>query len=159
SGLNLPEAHGQPSVGFAGLLSENAEGLHVLVDDEVMAHQLRDAFGPRLWIEIIRPPRSPQHERQLLACAQRLDLPLIASTAAHFATPDEYHTFRLAMVVRQTTLLEQLPRRLSISPEHHLVDVETFRHRFNDLPDALRNTQLLAEQLRSDVLPRDMILP
>jgi DNA-directed DNA polymerase III PolC len=161
SRLNLPhyEAHGLPPVGVDRLLAENAEGLHLLVDDDVFAERLRDAFGPRLWIEMIRPPRSPQHERQLLACAHRLGLPLIASTAAHFATPDDYHAFRLANAVRQTTLLERLPRRLSITPEHHLVDAETFRRRFHDLPVALDNTALLAEQLRSSVLPRDVILP
>jgi DNA polymerase-3 subunit alpha/error-prone DNA polymerase len=159
SRLNLPQDDGSPPVSLDSLLAENAEGLHVLVDDEVMAERLRDAFGPRLWIEVIRPPRSSQEERRLLSCAQRLGLPLVASTAAHFATPDDYHAFRLATAVRQTTLLEQLPRRLSITPGHHLVDVETFRRRFHDLPVALRNTELLAEQLRSSVLPREVILP
>ncbi|HMF11902.1 MAG TPA: DNA polymerase III subunit alpha, partial [Gemmataceae bacterium] len=100
-----------------------------------------------------------QHERQLLACAQRLGLPLVASTAVHFATPDAYHAFRLANAVRQTMLVEQVPRRLSITPEHPLVDRETFRRRFADLPDAHRNTELLGEQLRSSVLPRQVILP
>jgi DNA-directed DNA polymerase III PolC len=144
---------------LATLLMENAEGLHVLVDNEVLAEQLRDAFGPRLWIEIIRPPQSPQHEQRLLECARRLGLPLIASTAVHFATTNEYHAFRLATAVRRTMLLEQLPRRLTITPEHHLVDAETFRQRFHDLPDALRNTRLLAEQLSSSVLPHQVILP
>jgi DNA-directed DNA polymerase III PolC len=141
------------------LLNENAEGLHLLVDDATFAEQLREAYGPRLWIEIIRPPRSPRHEQGLLECAQRLKLPLIASTAVHFAVPEEYHAFRLATAARRLTLLEQLPRRLTITPEHHLVDVETFRRRFHDLPGALRNTQLLAEQLRAGVLPREVILP
>jgi DNA-directed DNA polymerase III PolC len=138
---------------------ENAEGLHLLLDDEVLAEKLRDAFRSRLWIEIVRPPRSPRHERELVACAQRLSLPLVASTAVHFAAPNEYHAFRLANAVRQTMLLEQLPRQLSITPEHHLVDKETFRRRFHDLPAAVRNTVLLREQLRSSVLPRTVILP
>ncbi|HMF12098.1 MAG TPA: PHP domain-containing protein, partial [Gemmataceae bacterium] len=153
------EAHGWQPVGLERLLVENAEGLHLLLDDEVLAEQLHDAFNSRLWIEIIRPTRSLQRERELLACAKRLDLPLVATTAAHFAAPNEYHAFRLANAVRQTMLLEQLPPRLSITPEHHLVDKETFRRRFQDLPTALRNTELLGEQLRSSVLPRAVILP
>jgi DNA-directed DNA polymerase III PolC len=166
SRLNLRVASGQRLVAseegassLATLLMENAEGLHVLVDDEVLAEWLREAFGPRLWIEIIRPPQSPQHEQRLLECARRLGLPLIASTAVHFATPNDYHAFRLATAVRRTMLLEQLPQRLTITPEHHLVDADTFRRRFHDLPDALRNTGLLAEHLRSSVLPREVILP
>jgi DNA-directed DNA polymerase III PolC len=141
------------------LVAENAEALHVLVDDAVMAEQLREAFGPRLWLEVVRPGRSPRQEGELRACGRRLGVSLVASTAAHFATPDEYAVFRLATVVRQGTLLEQLPRQLPITPEHHLVDPDTFRRRFHDLPEALWNTDTLAEQLRPDVLPREVILP
>ncbi len=148
-----------PGSPLPAILAENAEGLHVLVDDEVMAERLREAFGPRLWMEIVRPPRSVEQERRLVDCARRLGIPIVASTAAHFATPGEYHAFRLATAVRQLMLLEQLPRRLSITPEHHLVDQAEFRRRFHDCPEALDNTALLAEQLRSSVLPREVILP
>ena len=37
---------------------------------------------------------------------------------------------------------------------HHLADSEAVHQRFRDLPEAVLNTQLLAEQCRSDVLPR-----
>jgi hypothetical protein len=37
------------------LLSANADGLHVLVEDPALAERLREAFGQRLWLEIIRP--------------------------------------------------------------------------------------------------------
>src|SRR5262249_39052777 len=40
---------------LVNLLSENAAGLHILVDDRVLAERLRDAFGSRLWLEIVRP--------------------------------------------------------------------------------------------------------
>src|SRR5439155_10736429 len=145
--------------GLADLLADHAEGLHILADDVVLAEQLREAFGSRLWLEVVRPPRSMRQERELLALGQRLDLQPVASTAAHFATPAEYATFRLITAVRQTSLLEQLPSQLPITPAHHLVDPATLRHRFRDLPEAVRNTARLAEQLRSDVLPRDVVLP
>src|SRR5437763_10063687 len=46
---------GTPPALLTNLLAENAEGLHVLVDDMVMAERLREAFGARLWLEVIRP--------------------------------------------------------------------------------------------------------
>lgn len=144
---------------LAELLTSWPDGLHVLADDPALAERLRDAFGSRLWLEVIRPPRSPKHEQELLAFARRSGLRLVASTAVHLATPDEYPTFRLVAAVRQTTLLERIPRRLTVGPEHHLVDLTTLRARFRDLPEALRSADALAEQLRSDVLPRDLILP
>jgi DNA-directed DNA polymerase III PolC len=149
----------EPSTRLDGLLADNADGLHVLAGDGVLAERLREPFRGRLWLEVVRPPRSEKHEQALLALGRRLGLPLVASTAVHFATPEEHAAFRLATAVRQTTLLDQLPARLPIRPEHHLVDQPTLRQRFRDLPGAVRNTDVLAEQLRSDVLPHEVILP
>jgi DNA-directed DNA polymerase III PolC len=147
---------------LAELLCANAEGLHVLVDDVVLAERLREAFGVRLWLEIVRPRAASgagRHERELLACGQRLGLRAVASTAVHFATPADYPTFRALTAVRQNTLLDQLPRTLPITPDHHLPTPEEMRRRFHDLPEAVRHGDELAELLRSDVLPRELVLP
>jgi DNA-directed DNA polymerase III PolC len=163
SRLHLPARHfdgpGSEPARLADLIAADADGLHVLVDDVVLAERLREPLGPRLWLEVVRPPRSARHERELLEFGRRLGLAPVASTAAHFAAPADYPTFRLATAVRQLTLLECLPARFSITPEHHFVAPDTLRQRFADLPEAVRNTDLLAEQLRSDVLPREVILP
>ncbi len=143
-------------------LCDNAEGLHVLADDAVTAEQLQPAFVGRLWLEIVRPRSDAggaRRERDLLDCAERLRLPLVASTAAHFATPADYDTYRAASAVRQNTLLDQLPPMLAVTPQHHLASPEELRRRFADLPHAVTNTDALADNLRSDVLPRSLILP
>jgi DNA polymerase III alpha subunit len=148
------------AVALPTLLSENAEGLHVLVDDLALAEAVRDAFGPRLWLEIVRPRgMERRHEENLLAAGRRLGIQPVASSAVHFAVPTDYPTFRLVTAVRQGILLEQLPRRLSITPDHHLVDQDTLRQRFRDLPEALANSDRLAEQLNFDVLPSNLVLP
>jgi error-prone DNA polymerase len=144
---------------LADLLSENAAGLHVLVDDKVLAEQLRDAFGARLWLEIVRPARSAHAEQELLTWGRRLGLAPVASTAAHFATPHQYPIFRVATAVSRRTLVDQLPGKLAITPDHHLVRPEVLQQRFRDLPEAVSNTDLLAEQLQSSVLPREVVLP
>jgi DNA-directed DNA polymerase III PolC len=148
-----------PLATLAQLLNESADGLHVLVDNRTLAESLRDAFGDRLWLEVARPWRSPRQEQDMLAWANRLGIKPIATTAVAMATPDDYPALRPVTAVRHITLLDQLPSRLPISPEHHLVDLAEFRQRFHDLPEALANTDLLAEQLRSDVLPRQLIMP
>jgi DNA-directed DNA polymerase III PolC len=141
------------------LLAENAPGLHVLVDEPGLAERLRAAFGLRLWLEVVRPPRSWQREGELLAAARRLGMRLVASTAAHYATAAEYPAFRLLTAVRQGGLLDQLPDRLPLTPAHHLITAQELARRFRDLPEAVRNTDLLAEQMRSDVLPHETVLP
>jgi DNA-directed DNA polymerase III PolC len=159
SRLHLAAACAPRSTLLADLLSENAEGLHILVDDAALAERLRDAFGPRLWLEIVRPARSTRQEQELLAFGRRLGVRPVASSAAHFATPQEYPTFRIATAVSRATLVDQLPARLSITPDHHLLDLEMLRNRFHDLPEAVHNTDVLAGQLQSSVLPREVVLP
>jgi DNA polymerase III alpha subunit len=176
----LSRLHLQDQPSLVNLLVENADGLHVLIDDlklleygmqkadcgmrrdsafRIPHSALREAFGNRLWLEVVRPPRSAARERALLETGQRLGLRPVASVAAHFATPEGYPTFRLLTAVRQGILLDQVPARLSITPAHHLPEIEHVYQRFRDLPEAIVNTEHLAEQCRSDVLPRGIVLP
>jgi DNA-directed DNA polymerase III PolC len=155
SRLHLADA----PVHLADLLADNAPGLQVLVDDAVLAERLREPFGNRLWLELVRPARSAQQEQELLALGRRLSLRPVASTAAHFATSEDYPTFRRVMAVGRCTLLDQMPPRLTITPAHHLADPNAWRQRFRDLPEAIFNTDALGEQLQSHVLPHATILP
>jgi DNA-directed DNA polymerase III PolC len=162
----LSRLHLQENPSLVSLLVENAAGLHVLIDDQLCADsqdprpaRLRQAFGDRLWLEVVRPPRSAARERALLESGRRLGLRPVASVAAHFATPEGYLTFRLLTAVRQGILLDQVPARLPITPAHHLPEIEQVYQRFRDLPEAIVNTEQLAEKCRSDVLPRGLVLP
>jgi DNA-directed DNA polymerase III PolC len=161
SRINLAPLQNVECASLIPLLCESTDGLHVLVDDATTAAQLREAFGKRLWLEIVRPRNDGKayREQELLACGQRLGLRLVASTAAHFAASDDYATYRVAAAVRQNTLLDQLPPMLPITPQHYLASPEELRRRFADLPDAVANTDALADQLNPHMLPRDRILP
>lgn len=145
------------------LLLENAEGLHVLVDRVDMLPPLRERFGKRLWVEIVRPTlhldRPVSAERELLELAERWNVPIVAGGAVHFAEPHGYIVHRLLTAIRHGVLLDQLPQCLPVTAEHYLTDPETLRQRFRDLPAALVNLRRLAEQCRSDVLPRGVTLP
>src|SRR5260370_21851056 len=54
SRLHLAVAPAEPTP-LVDLLRDNADGLHVLADDAVLAERLREAFGRRLWLEVILP--------------------------------------------------------------------------------------------------------
>jgi error-prone DNA polymerase len=147
-------------VTLADLLRADPDGLHVLVDDPRLAQDLRESLGRQLWLEIVRPrPVGTTKEEELLECGRRLGLSAVASIAAHFATADEYPTLRLLTAIRQLTLLDRLPAELPVTAAHGLVSPAQLQHRFRDQPQLVANTDRLAELLRRDVLPRDLILP
>lgn len=141
------------------LLTESAQGLHLLVDDYGLAEPLREAFGPRLWLELARPRRSATAEQERLAWARRLGLRPIATTAAVMPMPAAHPALAPVTAVRHNVLLDQLPASLPVSAENHLVEMSTLRRRFHDVPEAVANTDALAEQLQLGVLPRTVILP
>jgi DNA polymerase III alpha subunit len=62
----LTRLHLLENVPLVDLLRENAEGLHVLADDLVLAERLRDAFGERLWLEVVRPGRGDRTHDEML---------------------------------------------------------------------------------------------
>lgn len=155
----ISRLHLQERPSLASLLAECAAGLHVLTDDVVIADRLREAFGARLWLEVVRPGGPQPRERELLELGRRLGLRPVASVATHFAGPEGAEVFRLITAAGRGTLLDRLPARLPITAAHHLVTPEVLHQRFRDLPEAVVNTQRLAEQCRSDVLPRGFLLP
>ncbi len=147
-----------PDFCIVEVLCTHNEGLHLLVDEPELAERLHGAFRGRLWLEVVRPGR-PGHEEKLRACASRLRLRPVASTAAHLVCPGEYPALRAVTAVRENTLLDRVPPLLDVRPEHRLVPADELRRRFRDLPEAVRAGDDLADLLRSDVLPRDLILP
>jgi error-prone DNA polymerase len=149
-------ASGQDSL--PTLLAANAEGLHVLVDDESMVKSLYEAFRHRLWLEIIRPGPSIHRERRLLEAGYSLGIKPVASLAAHFAADSGFDTYGLLAAVRSGKPGERATGG-PVSSAHHLADPEAVYERFRDLPDAVVNTERLAECCRSDVLPRGLMLP
>jgi len=155
--LSRLHLHDPPSL--TGLLIDNAEGLHVLADDVELLDPLVEAFGPRLWLEIIRPGRSAAAERRLLEAGNRLGIKPVASVAAHAAGPEGHTVLRLLTAVRQGRLLDQVPAQLGIGAAHHLADAEDLYQRFKDLVEGIVNAQALADRCRSDVLPRGLIFP
>lgn len=141
------------------LLCEYSDGLQILVDSPHWFEVLQPVFGERLWAELIRPGRSVKQERILLEAAAQRRVRVVASWAVHFAEPQGWKIFRLLQAVRQRQLINRLPGRVAITPAHHLLGAAEVWRRFADIPEALVHAEQLAERCRSDVLPRQLILP
>jgi error-prone DNA polymerase len=153
--LNMQEG----KVSLPLLLADASEGLHVLIDDANLLKPPITTLRGRLWLEVIRPARSDQHERALLEAGARLGCKPVASVNCHLARREDYRVYRLVTALRQGTTLDALPAKLPITAANHLADAGEMRERFRDLPNALNNAALLAESCRSDVLPRGQMPP
>src|SRR5262249_1944033 len=158
----LSRLHFGKAATLAQVLAENAEGLHLLVDDPfLLKAPLTDAFRRRLWLEIVRPGKSEASELQLLDVGSKHRLNPVPSPAPALPPPAPapagHAPYRLLPALRQQVSLDQLPARLPVTPHHHLCPAEEVRERFRDMPGAVANALALAEQCRCDVLPRGLV--
>jgi DNA polymerase-3 subunit alpha len=159
----LAEAQSDPRVPF-GSLCTHADGLIVLTGGpdgpvgrlllegrreaaEAVVAQLREAFGERLYVELLRHGLESEAalEPALLAIARQAELPIVATNDAYFATPDMYEAHDALLCISQGTHLADSNRR-RLTQEHSFKSGAEMRAVFSDLPDAVANTALIARR-------------
>ena len=127
-------------------------------DDYV--EQLEALFGGRLYIELSRRGDAVETaaEGALIDMAYARALPLIATNPANFVEP-QFHAAHDAMLcIAQSAYVESEDRRVS-SPEAWLKSAEAMEDAFSDLPEAIRNTLVVAQRCAYMAPKRKPILP
>ena len=122
--------------------------------------QLEALFGGRLYIELSRRGDATEQaaEAALIDMAYARALPLVATNPANFVEP-QFHAAHDAMLcIAQSAYVESEDRRVS-NPEAWLKPVETMEDAFSDLPEAIRNTLVIARRCAFMAPKRKPILP
>jgi len=148
-------------------LAENNAGFIALTGDEdgpmrrawrergrksgaMAGDRLRHIFGPdRVFVEIQRH-RLPQEEEEndfLLDWARANHLPIIATNGVTHADPRGRHVVDVFTCIREHTTLLKAGRLLTRNAERHLKGHAAMSALFSDLPEAISNTEKVAERL------------
>ncbi len=127
---------------------------------EAACDRLKAIFGDRLYIEIARQGVREETaiEPGLLALADALGLPLVATNEAFFAEEGMFAAHdALLCIAGGTSVNEQDRRRLT--PEFRFKTAQEMRAQFADIPEALDNTLAIAERCAVMAETRAPILP
>jgi len=111
---------------------------------------LRDTFGPEnLYLTLTRHHVRGEERRNrlLIDLAGHLKLPLLASNAPLFARRRDRLLADAFTCLRHHTTLDQAGTLLEANPERHLKSPSQVTALFHDHPEALHNTQRLADRL------------
>ena len=122
--------------------------------------KLEALFPGRLYIELARRGDAVEEkaEAALIDLAYARALPLVATNPACFAEA-EFHAAHDAMLcIAQSAYVESEDRRRS-SPQSWLKPAEAMEDAFSDLPEAIRNTLVIAERCAFMAPNRKPILP
>jgi DNA polymerase III alpha subunit len=99
------------------VLSESAEGLHLLVDDPALFKPpLTDTYRGRLWAEVVRPGVKSARERTLLDAASRVGARPVASLTPYFCEPAGHAIHKLLSTVRQGGMADAADKVRNVTP-------------------------------------------
>ncbi len=145
--------------GGEGALARLLAGEQLSAAEEYV-EQLEALFGGRLYIELSRRGDAAEKaaEKALLEMAFARGLPLVATNPASFVEP-QFHAAHDAMLcIAQSAYVESEDRRVS-SPEAWLKPAEAMEDAFSDLPEAMRNSLVVAQRCAFMAPKRAPILP
>ncbi len=124
------------------------------------AQALTGLFPNRLYVEISRrlDPVEGASEEALLDLAYQLDLPLVATNPACYAEAD-FHPAHDAMLCISASAYIDSPDRTKSSPDAWMKPAKEMQRLFEDLPEALANTLVVAQRCAVMAPKRAPILP
>lgn len=144
-------------------LPQYSEGLVALTGDEEgilrqperagatqAVDELMKAFGAdNVFVEIQRHHQRGEEWRNqwLVDLARAKRLPLLATNGVVYAAPEQRGAFDVLTCMRHHTHLDAAGRLLSANAERHFKSPAQMQQLFADLPEAIENTERLAERL------------
>ncbi|CAN5310930.1 DNA polymerase III subunit alpha [soil metagenome] len=125
-----------------------------------MADRLEALFPGRLYIEIVRrlDRVEGKAEPHLLDLAYARDLPLVATNPTCFAEPHFHEAHDVMLCIADGAYVDNADRRRS-SPDAWMKPAGEMKRLFEDLPEALANTLVVAQRCAVMAPKRKPILP
>lgn len=119
------------------------------------AKEFQDLFGEDYYLEVQRHPGLKDQDianEGIIKISRELGIPLIAANDAHYLKKDDaFAQDILLMINTQTTISDQ--KRLSMIniPDFYIKSPEEMASQFADIPDALENTQKIADKCNLEI--------
>ncbi|AXE38316.1 error-prone DNA polymerase [Acidipropionibacterium virtanenii] len=124
---------------------------HGVEEADRQLHRLTDLFGDdNVAVELTdhRRPRDTRDNDLLAGLARTQGLPVVATSAAHYATPDRFELSCALAAVRARRSLDEIDGWLPAGPVARLRSGVEMAGLFSRYPDAVANTVEIAEQTR-----------
>ncbi len=156
-------AHAAGLIALTGGVS-GAVGRHLIDEQfpkaEKALHALRKTFPGRLYVEVQRHGLASENriEPALIDLAYANDPPLVATNEPVFANADMFSAHDALLCIAEKSYVSISDRR-RLTPEHRFKSAEEMRALFEDLPEAINNTLVIARRCAVMVERRDPILP
>lgn len=129
---------------------------------EALAVRLRDMFGAEnFYIELQDHglPEQRQTNPQLIEIARRIGVGLICTNDAHYLRKEDSQAHDILLCIQTGKTLQDESRMRFANSEFYLKSPEEMEQLFSYVPDALENTQKIAEACNFDFVFGELKLP
>ncbi|MEM1051924.1 MAG: DNA polymerase III subunit alpha [Pseudomonadota bacterium] len=135
-----------------------AEGQHEAARG--LVERLEQLFPDRLYIELARhgDPVCERAEAPLIDMAYARDLPMVASNPANFAEPHMHKAHDAMLCIANSTYIENEDRPRT-NQDAFVKQASLMEELFEDIPEAIANTLVIAQRCAYAPPYRDPILP
>jgi len=108
---------------------------------------IQSFFRDDLYIEIQRFADGPlKNESSLLQLAKKYAIPFIASQDIRYENPSAQSIYRTLSAIRQNSKLDSLKYDYDLFKQSSFPNQEDFTHRYQDIPEAIKNLHTLTEK-------------
>lgn len=121
---------------------------------------LKECFGDRFYSEIQRHGWEVEDatEEALLDLSYKHDVPLVATNDCYFTDRGAYEAHDALLCISEGRYVTEEDRR-KVTPEHYFKSAKEMIKLFEDLPEAINNTAVIAQRCSFLLKPIDPILP
>ncbi len=107
------------------------------------------------------PPHSPRGdgERRLLDAAAAWNIPLVADADIAFLDPTDHAFHRVLAAIRENALVSQIEEPAALGPARYFPGPREWAARFDDVPEAVREAERIADLCDLDLGPSRPIFP
>ncbi len=129
------------------------------------AKQFAEIFGEdNFYLELQYHPKIPQQQvvnDKLVKLSRRLGIPLVATNDVHYLTKEdaEAHEILLCVQTQRTILEKNRPLSMIDSPDFYLKNEQEMKTAFLRYPEAIANTQKIADMCQLEIEMGKWILP
>ncbi|MBP9815980.1 DNA polymerase III subunit alpha [Candidatus Woesebacteria bacterium] len=165
--FELLEKYSEGIIAFSGCMSgEIAVAIRNNQKEkaENLLQQYHKIFKENYYIELQRAPGMHDQEElntELVALSRKYNIPLVATNDVHYVNKEDAYAQDVLLCIQtgHTVYEENRPLSNIDTPEFYFKSSEEMEDLFRDLPEAIENTQKIADQCDLEIPYGKLILP
>ncbi|MFS8158887.1 MAG: DNA polymerase III subunit alpha [Candidatus Roizmanbacteria bacterium] len=165
--FELLELHKEGLIVLSGCV--NSEISQAIIQDqydeaEMLIKKYQELFGEDFYLEIQRFDGFADQKKvneKLIEYSRSLNIPIVATCDAHYLKKEDAYAQEVLLCIQTQRTIHEQGRKLSLidTPEFYIKSPEEMEALFADLPEAIENTQKIADKCNVEIPYGKWILP